>query len=319
MHNSPSQPLDAVTGAWSYTGHYIARALLARGRRVCTLTTRRPPSPDPFRGAVASHPLDWSSPPELAQSLRGVHTLYNTYWVRHDRAPRRNLVWPTHEEAVRNSFRLLDAALMAGVQRVVHVSITNPTVDTSLTYFRGKARIEAYLQRSGLSYAIVRPSLLFGGGDILINNVAWAVRRLPFFLVPGPLAYHVRPIHVADMARICCDFGTGTENVTRDACGPEQYRFENMVRMIGRETIGRTPLIVALPIRVCHALYSGAGMFLKDQVLSLAELQGLAADHLRSDEEPLGSIRLSAWVRENRAQLGKDFHPEPARQVLPAS
>ena len=55
---------------------------------------------------------------------------------------------------------------------------------------------------SGLSYAILRPTVIFGIEDILINNIAWFVRRFPFFGIPGNGRYGVRPIYVEDMARL---------------------------------------------------------------------------------------------------------------------
>lgn len=310
--------LSVVTGAWSFLGKRIAEELLARGEVVRTLTTRRPPIPDPFEGAVKARPLTFSSgvvaPIGLSEGLQDVHTLYNTYWVRHDRPPLGHRgPWTSHEEAARRSCQLIDAAKTAGVKRIVHISITQPNVASKLSYFQGKAMVESHLRASGLSHAILRPSCFFGGGDILINNIAWAVRRFPFFLLPRPLGYQVRPIHVRDMARIACDWGVRTENITRDACGPEQFRFDDLVRRLGSILTGREPRIVALPSSLCFALYQGASVFLRDTVLSMAELQGLSSDLLRSEEEPLGNTVLSVWAAARANSLGLDFHPEPRR------
>ena len=303
----------AVTGAWSYLGRHVARELLERGTHVVSLSSRTPPNPDPFRGAVQAKPLRWD-PGELTASLAGADTLYNTYWVRHDRPPIGHRgTWTSHGEAVRNSCMLFDAAKAAGVQRVVHVSITQPSEDSHLTYFRGKALVEKHLRGTGLSHAILRPSCFFGGGDILINNVAWAVRRFPFFLLPRPLGYRIRPMHVADMARAACDWGEQQDNVIRDACGPDQYRFEDLVRFLGRTVAGGEPRILALPTAACLRLYQSAGLLLRDTILSRAELEGLSQDLLGSDEEPLGTTALSAWVECRADTLGRKFHPEPPR------
>ena len=310
--------LAVVTGAWSFLGKRIAQELLTRGEVVRTLTTRQPPRPDPFDGIVQAWPLTFSTstnaPTGLIEGLQDVQTLYNTYWVRHDRPPVGHRgPWTSHGEAARRSCQLIDAANAAGVKRIVHISITQPDAASPLSYFQGKAMVERHLRTSGLSHAILRPSCFFGGGDILINNIAWAVRRFPLFLLPRPLGYQVRPIHVGDMARIACDWGECTDNVTRDACGPEQYRFDDLVRRLGSILTGREPRIVALPSSLCFTLYQGASVFLRDTVLSLAELQGLSSDLLRSDEEPLGTTVLSEWAAARADSLGLDFHPEPRR------
>jgi nucleoside-diphosphate-sugar epimerase len=112
---------------------------------------------------------NFTRPAELEKSLRRVDTLINNYWVRFDHPPQF-----TFAKAIANSKVLLDAAKRAGVRRVVHVSITNPECKSDLPYFSGKAEVEAYLRSTGMSYSILRPAVLFGKEDILINNIAWA-------------------------------------------------------------------------------------------------------------------------------------------------
>ena len=73
---------SVVTGAFNYTGKYIAQRLLALGQPVKTLT-RRPPVDLDKRLSVA--PLDFGDRDGLANALRGAATLHNTYWVRFPR------------------------------------------------------------------------------------------------------------------------------------------------------------------------------------------------------------------------------------------
>ncbi len=302
-----------VTGAWSYLGRHITHELLARGHTVRTLTSRAVPADDPFRGAVTASPWTWELT-GLTRALAGVDTLYNTYWVRHTRPPIGHRgPWTSHATAVENSRYLIDAAVAAQVSRLVHVSITQPHPASALPYFQGKAEVEAYIQRSGLSYAILRPSCFFGAHDVLINNIAFAARRFPAFFLPGPLGYRIRPIHVKDMAAVMCRYGDVQDDVVRDACGPEQFLFDELVQQIGRWLTGRRPRVVPLPIPLCLILYQMAGQVLRDTILSRDELEGLASDLLGSDETPAGTTRLSVWVQENRDTLGVGFRPEPPR------
>lgn len=153
--------MDVVTGAFSFTGRAIAEELLRRGRPVRTLTRRTHPR-DPLAARIESAPLVFDDPAPLA----GADTLYNTYWIRFPRGG------ATFEQAVEHTRALLRAAREAGVRRVVHISVTNPSEGSPLPYFHGKALCERAVAESGLSYAIVRPTLVFGAGDILLNNIA---------------------------------------------------------------------------------------------------------------------------------------------------
>src|ERR1700680_2251717 len=186
--NDASQ-FDVVTGAFSYTGKYVTRLLLNAGGRVRTLTSH-PERANIFGGQVEIAPLDFTDHAGLVQSLRGASVLYNSYWVRfsHGRA--------TFDEAVANSRTLINAAREAGVGRIVHLSIANPSLDSCLPYYSGKALVEKAIVDSGLSYAILRPTIIFGPEDILINNIAWFVRLFPVFAIPGSGRYQVPPIFV---------------------------------------------------------------------------------------------------------------------------
>ena len=154
-----------------------------------------------MKGKVRAFPLPFDEPDKLAAILDGVDVLYNTYWVRFNHRKF------THGEAVKNTLILFEAARRANVRRVVHVSITNPAEDSPLEYFSGKARLEATLRESGLSYAILRPTVLFGREDILINNIAWALRRFPFFAIFGDGSYRLQPVHVDDLAELAVEEG----------------------------------------------------------------------------------------------------------------
>ena len=187
--------IHAVTGAFGYSGKYIAERLLAEGKTVITLTNSIHRE-NPFGDRLRAFPFNFDQPDKLTDSLRAVSVLYNTYWVRFNR---RSF---THADAVRNTMTLFAAARAAGVERIVHVSITNPSEDSPLEYFSGKARLERALIESGPSYAVLRPTVLFGKEDILVNNIAWALRRLPVFGVFGDGQYKLQPIYVDDLAEI---------------------------------------------------------------------------------------------------------------------
>jgi uncharacterized protein YbjT (DUF2867 family) len=295
-----------VTGAFGYSGRYIAQRLLDAGASVRTLTSS-PGRPHSFGDRVAVHPYSFDDPPRLVESLRGAAVLYNTYWVRF------NYRDFTHREAVHNTRVLIDAAREAGVQRIVHVSITNPSEDSPLEYFRGKAQLERHLIESGVPHAILRPAVLFGHEDILINNIAYVLRRLPIFGVFGSGEYRLRPIFVEDMADLAVEQGRSRENVIIDAVGPESFTFRELVQSIG-EIIGKRRPIVRVPPSVGYWVGAILGRFVGDIVITREEIAGLMAGLLDTDAPAAGPTRLTEWAKANAATLGRRYASELARR-----
>ena len=292
----------AVTGAFGYTGSYIARQLIEAGEEVITLTNspRQPDSP-----AIPAYPLRFGD--SLVDALEGVDVLYNTYWVRF------NHQTFTHQTAVENTLQLFDAARKAQVRRVVHVSITNPDEHSPFEYFRGKACLERALIASGLSYAILRPAVLFGGDDILINNIAWLLRHLPVFGVFGDGGYRLQPIYVDDLARLAVEQGRSDENLTINAIGPETFTYRELVQTLGQILGVRRPIMSVMP-EVGYVAGKVIGALMGDVTITREEIGGLMADLLYVDAPPAGSTRLTAWARAQRATLGRRYASELARR-----
>jgi NADH dehydrogenase len=273
--------------------------------------TGHPDRPDPFGGRVEVAPLDLDDPAALQRSLAGVAVLVNTYWIRFARGP------DTHARAVARSRRLFAAARAAGVRRVVHVSITNPSPDSRLPYFRGKAEVEAALAETGLARSILRPAVFFGARDVLINNIAWVARRLPVIGVP-PGDYGLQPIHVEDFARLAVAHCEATGDAVVDAIGPEAPRYRELVARIAH-AVGTRPRIVPVPRWAVHAGASALGLLTRDVVLTRDEVDGLAENLLVTHSTPTGTTRLSEWLTAERETLGREWACELDRHFRPAS
>ncbi|RMF42440.1 MAG: NAD-dependent epimerase/dehydratase family protein [Anaerolineae bacterium] len=295
----------AITGATAYTGKYITRRLLQRGGKILNLTGH-PQRPNPFGERVQSVPFAFDNPQRMAAQLNGVKVLFNTYWVRFSRGRR------TFAQAEQNTLRLFEAARLAGVRRVVHVSITNPAPDSPLPYFSGKARLEAALQESGLSYAILRPAVLFGREDILINNIAYFLRRFPLFAIPGSGDYRLQPIFVDDFAALAVRLAFQEENIVLDAVGPETFTFNELVSLLGR-VVGSRARIIHVSPRLAYWMTRALGLLVHDVVLTRQEIIGLMSDLLVTESPPAGQTALSQWAQENAATLGRTYASELRR------
>lgn len=304
--------LDLVTGAFSYSGSRIAERLLNSGRGVRTLTFH-PDRPHPLRGRVEALPYRFDDQVALAKSLEGVTTLYNTYWVRFDHGR------ASFANAASNSRALFYAAKRAGVARVVHVSIANPSLESTLLYYRGKALVELALAEVGVSYSIVRPTLMFGGDrDVLVNNIAWILRRMPVFALPGSGGYPVQPVHVDDLARICEHSTHISGDAIMDAAGPETMTFGELVRAVRSAVRARSPILHLPPIAMSAAARA-LSLLVHDVVLTTDEITGLTSGLLVSHDPPLGRIAFSEWLAENPRSIGRSYANELQRHfAIPA-
>jgi uncharacterized protein YbjT (DUF2867 family) len=293
---------DVVTGAFSFTGRFIARRLLAADRPVRTLTNHpKRPGADDLKVDVA--PLQFIDRAALVDSLRGADVLYNTYWIRFPHGA------TYFGDAVANTQTLMSAAAEAGVRKVVHISVSNPSSNSPLAYYAGKAHAETVVRESGLRWAIIRPTLIFGAGDILINNIAWLLRRMPVFVMPGSGAYGVQPVAGEDVAEIAFWAAGQVDNITVDAAGPDILSYADLVDAIAI-AIARKPRLVHLPPALTIAAGNLVGLFVRDVVLTQEELAGLMDELLVSHEPPRGTQRVEDWLLRTSGSLGIRYASE---------
>jgi nucleoside-diphosphate-sugar epimerase len=301
VHSSDTG-LDIVTGAFSYSGRAIAEQLLAVGRSVRTLTGHAERATGALSG-IGTAPLCFDDPVRMAAQMEGATTLYNTYWVRFPHGS------TTHESAVANSRTLFHAARRAGLERIVHVSITHPSVESPYAYFRGKALVEQAVAETGLSFAIVRPAVLFGGRGVLINNIAWLLRHLPVFAIAGHGRYRLRPIHVEDLGRLCVSMGHSRVDQLVDAVGPESISFDALVGKV-RDAVGSRARIVHVPAAVVPPMSMLLGRVLSDVLLTREELRAMM-DGLADTSGPAGGeVVLSDWLDAHGDELGREYANE---------
>ena len=297
--------LNVVTGAFGYTGKYITKRLLSMGKRVRTLTGR-PDRQNPFGEQVSIAPFNFDNLPDLVNSLRGATTLYNTYWVRVSHGQ------VTFDRAIQNTRNLLKAADEAGVSRVVHISITNASESSTLPYFRGKGILEQAIIDPSLSYAVIRPTVIFGPEDILINNIAWFLRRVPVFTVFGSGDYRLQPVFVGDLADIAVAAAHTSDDKVIDAVGPEIYTYDELIRLIAHKVHSRAR-VIHLSAGFAFLFIRLAGYLVKDVVLTKDEVQGLMSNLLVSAAPPTGKTGLSDWLSQNAATVGTRYVSELVR------
>lgn len=294
--------MDIVTGAFGYIGRYITAQLIADGRQVRTITTHVN-KPNPFGSQVEAFPYNFTEPKRLIESLKGADTLYNTYWIRFEHDGQ------TFDQAVNNTKILFECAVRAGIKKVVHISVTQASVESPLPYYAGKGRQEEALKRLDVEYSIVRPTLVFGVEDILVNNIAWLIRKFPFFPIMGDGSYRLEPIFVGDLASIAVNSVKGEGELVVDALGPETYSFMQFVETI-TAALGKPVTLVKVPPRVGIVLGQALGLLVRDIILTKNELIGLMQNNLTSSQEPNGTTKFSEWIKQNSSSIGGAYTSE---------
>jgi len=288
--------VNVVTGAFSHTGQYIARRLLSMGKKVITLTSRVD-CENALSHQVKAFPFNFNKPRELTDSLRGAKTLYNTYWVRFPHGK------VSFDKAVENSKTLIRAAEEAGIRRIVHISITNPSEESSFPYFRGKALAEKAITQSKLSYAIIRPTVIFGPEGILINNIAWLLRRFPIFAIAGRGDYRIQPVFVEDVADIAVSAGYKDSNMVIDAIGPETLTFDEFIKLIASQINSRARIVHVRP-RLALFFAKLIGYVVRDVVITRDEINSLMSNLLVSKGATIAPTLFSEWLGQNADNIG---------------
>ncbi len=296
----------AVTGAFGYSGKYVAKILLKKNIKVMTLTNSMHKN-NPFGGKIEVKPLDFKNQLNLEKSLIGTNTLINTYWVRFNHKKF------NHNKAVENSKILFNSAKNAGVNKIVHVSITNPNIKSELEYFKGKAELENYLKNIKIKHSIVRPAVLFGGKDILINNIAWMIRKLPVMGVFGKGDYKIQPIYVKDFAEILVKESLNSENKIINAIGPESFTYIELIKTIMQIIEIKKPVLKVRPV-IAYIVGKIIGKIKNDVTITKPEIRGLMQNLLYVNSAPTGKTKLTDWAKQNKKTIGKKYANELSRR-----
>ena len=304
---------NLITGAFSFSGRFIAEELLKTGEKVETLTGH--PRPEfPYFNKITIKQFNFDNFDAMVENFRGVNTFYNSYWIRF---PHGNTTW---RDAIVNSKKLFRACKIAGVKKIVHISVTNPNLDSPYSYFKGKAVVEELLKRSGVPYTILRIAWMYEEGDILVNNIAWILKRLPIFGVFGGGSYKLQPVSLRTLGKVAVEnryLGDKTININKiiDVIGPETYTYYEFVSLINKSIKAKTLILpspwfaVYIPIFVSKIL----NIVLRDRLLTIDEIYSLKDNLLLTDSQPIGEKSFKKWVIRNKERLGLKWANEIKR------
>jgi NADH dehydrogenase len=173
---------------------------------------------------------DAATLPDWRPVLKDVDLVITVAWFRQ---PRLRIFEPLADGLL----RLIRTAETLEVPRFVHVSVPDApsSLETGLPYLVQKRRVDRALEQSRLSYAIVRPTMLFGSRDKLLTVMLRTIYRYHRFPMFGDGEYHLSPISARDFARILHREAQREERHNVSAGGPVRWRYQTLTdELFGR-------------------------------------------------------------------------------------
>lgn len=180
-------------------------------------------------------------------------------------------------------------------------------------YYKGKHQLEDALKELDLPFTIVRPGVLFGRGDILVNNIAWTLRSLPFFGTFGDGSYKLRPLHVEDMASLMLHAADQASSSTVDAVGPESFTYRELIELIG-SIVGISKPIFSVHPTLGYLVSKLVNVAKNDVVITRQEIEGLMRGLLDSSAPSAGETKLSTYIEGQKETLGIRYANEIKRR-----
>jgi len=222
----------AVAGGTGFVGGAIARELHRRGHRVVVLSHRGETARGGLPDSIEIRTADATLPAaELVDALRGVDGLVISLAFPNlpVEAPMRGRTFEAVDAA--GTEQLVEAAQGAGVGQLVYMSGAGAAPDATRHWFRAKWRAEEAVRGSGLTWTIIRPTWIYGPGDVSLNRFIGFARRLPFVPMANFGRQLLAPVFIDDVARLAADAlaDPAARDQTFDVGGPETMPMRRVI------------------------------------------------------------------------------------------
>jgi NADH dehydrogenase len=193
--------------------------------------------------------------------MRGIETVVNAVQFPNNPIERRSKGWTFEEVDYKGTVNQVNAAKAAGVKRFVYVSGVGAAQDAPQHWFRFKWMAEDHLQRSGLDWAVLRPTWVFGAGDHALNKLVGFTDFLPFLPLFGDGKQLMQPVFVDDVGRAAADLATKPDVTGQiyEIGGPQRMSM-NEVLQTALSVKGRKRFILHNPVFVGKLIGTVLGM-----------------------------------------------------------
>jgi NADH dehydrogenase len=222
-----------IAGGTGFVGSAAVRELARRGKRVAVLGRNAAKAKQRLAGLdVDVREGDVRHPGTLRDAFQSVDVVINAVQFPNSPIENKRKGWTFEEIDYKGTLNQLEAAKAAGVPRFVYVSGAGAAPDAEKHWFRYKWQAEEAVRGSGITHVIVRPTWVYGPGDVSLNRFVGFARRLPFVPTFGSGRQQMQPLFVDDLGRILADAAERAEadGQTFEAGGPERMAMDEVVR-----------------------------------------------------------------------------------------
>ncbi|SYZ74107.1 conserved hypothetical protein [Candidatus Zixiibacteriota bacterium] len=284
----------AVTGATGFIGQNLIRALALTGNEIIGLARHT--------SKIQSHPTnvrymaaDINDAESLPRTLQKVNVIYHLVGII---AETKELTFTG--TVVTGTENIIAACKSAGVGKIIYLSALGTGSDAMGKYFRSKWEAEEKIRNSGLEYAIIRPSVVYGPGDRFINMLARMIKYFPVTPIPGSGRMRLQPIYVENLTALLVSIldSPGAWGKTLEIGGPEALEYRQMIAIIKKVLNRRRPNIY-IPLRLMKLSAAVLESFMKPSPLTRDQIGMLSRDNICDNRELLNVIDIKLTRMEN--------------------
>jgi len=221
-----------VTGSTGFVGSHLIKRLRRDGIKVRALV--RTPSKAQALKDIGAEVVagDIADRESLETAFAGVERVIHLVGIIQE-APGVTFT-AVHVDGTRN---LLEASKKAGVRHFVYQSALGTRPGARSQYHQTKWEAEELVRASGMAFTIVRPSLIYGPGDLFTLRLSDMIRLSPVLPVIGSGRSKIQPVYIDDVVSCLGKIVSGDAyfNEMYTICGPDQLTYEEVTRAIARE------------------------------------------------------------------------------------
>ena len=260
-----------VTGGTGFIGREVVARLRQAGDDEIVVTSRRPDATGPGRNPVETVQAFAGDALSLARAFTGADVV-----IQAIQFPNHPVEDPSRgrtylEVDGRGTVTAVRAAKAMGVRRFVYLSGAGAGQGRTEPWFRAKDMAEAAIRESGMEFAILRPSWIYGAGDRSMNRFVFFCRYLPVVPVIGDGTTRVDPIYVQDVARCVADAARREDckDAVFELGGPERLTMDEILRSVQSLLRGSRPFPFELVARLGQPLLHHPARLMKLLVLPM--------------------------------------------------
>lgn len=263
----------AITGGTGFVGGHLARALAAQGHDVVLVSRRaKKEGASQFPPGTTFAHIGLDDEEALATAFAGCDA------VAHCAGINREIGTQTYENVhVQGTRHVVNAAQRAGVKKIVFLSFLRARPDCGSAYHESKWAGEEMIRASGLDYTVLKPGVIYGRGDHMLDHLSHAFFTFPIFALVGLKDQLVRPLAVADMVQIL-EAALLTNELSRKTIsitGPEEMTLRQAVERVAL-VVGKRPFMFHMPLWFHYAFAWAIERFMVVPLVSVGQVRILS-------------------------------------------